>query len=60
VFDQCQPGGVISPESCVYMDQWWSDEGLPDGQLHLPGGGGGGGASLSGNLPAPEIEDLVS
>jgi DNA-directed RNA polymerase III subunit RPC6 len=22
VFSQCRPGGVISPETCVYFDQW--------------------------------------
>jgi DNA-directed RNA polymerase III subunit RPC6 len=22
VFKQCRPGGIVSPESCVYMDDW--------------------------------------
>ncbi|XP_039258697.1 DNA-directed RNA polymerase III subunit RPC6-like [Styela clava] len=22
VFDQCRPGGVVSPEKCVYMSEW--------------------------------------
>lgn len=25
VFAQCAPGGVISPESCVYFEDWWQD-----------------------------------
>jgi DNA-directed RNA polymerase III subunit RPC6 len=22
VFDECKPGGLISPETCVYMEEW--------------------------------------
>lgn len=25
VFADCSPGGVISPESCVYFEEWWQD-----------------------------------
>mmetsp|Transcript_64725 Transcript_64725/g.146019 ORF Transcript_64725/g.146019 Transcript_64725/m.146019 type:complete len:329 (-) Transcript_64725:27-1013(-) len=28
VFDQCAPGGVVSPESCVYLNQWWEEPDL--------------------------------
>lgn len=27
VFDKCQEGGIISPESCLYMTQWLSMQG---------------------------------
>ena len=61
MFDQCMPGGVISPEACPYLTSWWDDShhhtqggsasslaaGLPPGAL----GGGGGGAE--------DMEDLA-
>jgi len=33
VFDQCAPGGIISPETCVYFPHWWAEDqpGAADG-----------------------------
>lgn len=31
VFDQCTPGGVISPQSCVYFDHWLDESQQDDG-----------------------------
>ena len=47
VFDECNPGGVISPETCIYLEQWWAD----DGQ----GAEEGGAAALSSHMAVEEM-----
>ena len=29
MYDQCHDGGVISPQTCIYLTQWLSMEGDP-------------------------------
>ena len=55
VFDQCSPGGIVSPERCEYLDAWLL-QGQATGPQHgmLPGAAdGGGGNGLSADALAP-------
>jgi hypothetical protein len=61
VFDQCTPGGIISPETCVYLPQWWAEDGAEVMEQDGAGAAGGGGAEeRRGKAPAADVEDLYA
>ena len=56
----------MSPETCVYLPQWWADDGTAHAMDEAvldsgDGGGGGDGAAEeapSGGAPTSDVEDL--
>ena len=54
VFDQCSPGGIVSPERCEYLDAWLL-QGETSGPEHdmLPNSAAGGAGTLSADALAP-------
>jgi hypothetical protein len=60
VFDQCAPGGIISPETCVYLPQWWAEDGAEVMEQDGAGAAGGGAEERRGKAPAADVEDLYA